>query len=116
MPLRPYLRRVEDDWQMDYAFRDLPEYRRKTSRAGQLYYSFLLRMRSVQAIALAHGVFSKRLRLKGLDRTWIWEPDIDARVYAPPQQAVHWSARVVEVADVRGIFIAFPANEGCGRR
>ncbi|NNJ95392.1 MAG: hypothetical protein HKP57_11645 [Halobacteria archaeon] len=87
-PLRPYLQRVEDDWQMDYAFRDLPEYRRKISRTGQLYYSFLLHMRSVQAIAMVHSVFSKQLDLKRLDRTWIWEPGVDARVYAPPQQVV----------------------------
>jgi lysophospholipase L1-like esterase len=85
-PLRPYLQRMNDGWQMDYAFRDLPEYRRKISRPGKIYYHYLLRARSVQAFVLVQGSIGKWLKLRHVERTWIWEPGIDARVYAPPQE------------------------------
>jgi lysophospholipase L1-like esterase len=88
-PLRPYLRSApgdtQDDWQMDYTFRALAEYRHKTSRWGAFYYRYLLRLRSVQALALVNGYINSKLALARVDRTWVWEPGIDARVYAPPQ-------------------------------
>ncbi|MGB5261864.1 MAG: hypothetical protein WBO34_15265 [Gammaproteobacteria bacterium] len=89
-PLRPYLRRTKNDtsndWQMDYSFRELPEYRQKITRRGKIYYRYLLRLRSVQAIALVHAYINMRQTLNRIDRTWMREPGVDARVYAPPQE------------------------------
>ena len=90
-PLRPYLKNSNGKWQMDYAFREQPAYRRKVSRWGKVYYDYLLQLRSTQAIALVHDYLDMQRRIEQLDRAWVWEPGIDARVYAPPQQP-EWQA------------------------
>ena len=82
---------MDGDWQMDYGFREQPEYRRKSSAAGRIYYDYLLHSRVVQGAVLVVSLVIKQAKLKQLDRTWLWEPGIDARVYAPPV-APEWVA------------------------
>ena len=83
-PLRPYLRPVGDAWQMDYGFRELPEYRSKNAWWGHVYYTYLIHARVVQGLALVRSFIKQGIRFHSADRMWEWEPGIDARVYAPP--------------------------------
>lgn len=103
-PQRPYLQRVNDTWQMDYSFRELPAYRRKLSMWGQFYYHYLLRLRVTQAITLVYDYLQMQRMLEEMDHSWYWEPGIDARVYAPPQDPVWhdaWETTRTLVAMIR---------------
>lgn len=85
-PQRPYLHRVDGAWQMDYSFRESSAYRRKLSTSGQFYYHYLLPLRVTQAIALVYSYLNMQRTLETMDLTWIWEPGVDVRVYAPPRE------------------------------
>ena len=84
---RPYLLGNNGEWQMDYSFRELPVYQRKLSVWGQFYYHYLLHLRVTQAVAQVYDHLLLQQILAERDLSWHWEPGIDARVYAPPQDA-----------------------------